>query len=159
MAGPDRHVLIYDGDCRICRRSVEWVRSADRGDSLEILPYQAPVIAERFPRVPRGDMEAAMQLVSPAGERWQGARAVERILQLLPRWRVLAFFFRIPGVRVVARYVYGLVARNRRRLGCGNHCAVGAGPRAPPEQGVQRGELPARDPAGLTGSAERHKVD
>lgn len=130
-----RHTLIYDGECGICRRSVEWVRSQDREERIELLPYQDPRIPGRFPDIPPRAMEEAMQLVAPDGARWEGARAAERLLELLPGWRVLAPLFRIPGVRPVARRVYRAVARNRRRLGCGDHCALpGAkSPGNPPE--------------------------
>lgn len=122
--GPDRHTLIYDGECGICRGSVEWVRSQDREGRIDLLPYQDPRVPERFPEIPRKAMEEAMQLVAPDGARREGARAAEELLELLPGWRVLAPLFRIPGVRAVARWVYRAVARNRRRLGCGDHCAL-----------------------------------
>jgi predicted DCC family thiol-disulfide oxidoreductase YuxK len=122
--GERSHTLIYDGECRICRRSVEWVRSADREGRLELIPYQDPRVRECFPEVPSTEMEAAMQLISHGSRRRQGAEAAEQVIALLPGWRVLAPFFRIPGVRRLAAVVYRAVARNRRRLGCGDHCAV-----------------------------------
>lgn len=125
MSAPgERYVLIYDGECGICRRSVDWVTSTDRVGRIEVLPYHDPEVARRFPGIPPEDMERAMQLLAPGGERWQGARAAEETLSLLPRWRLLAPFFRIPGVRAVAARVYTWVAGNRRRLGCGSHCGL-----------------------------------
>jgi predicted DCC family thiol-disulfide oxidoreductase YuxK len=118
------HTLIYDGDCGICRRSVDWVRKADRDGRIELLPYQAPSVEDRFSGIPLEDMESAMQLVAPDGRRWQGARAAEEVLRILPGWKLLAPFFRVPGVRWVAGLVYRTVARNRRRLGCGEHCGL-----------------------------------
>lgn len=120
------HTLIFDGECGVCRRSMEWLRSADREGRIAVVPYQDPEVARRFAEIPRQDMEEAMQLVAPDGTRWQGARAAEQLLEMLPGWRLLAPFFRIPGVRRVARWIYRAVARNRRHLGCGEHCRLPA---------------------------------
>jgi predicted DCC family thiol-disulfide oxidoreductase YuxK len=120
----DRWTLIFDGDCGFCHRSVAWVRERDRGERVEIVPYQDPDVPRRFPEIPPDRFPRAMQLVSPEGERWEGARAAEEILRLLPKWRWVAPFFRIPLVRPVADRVYRWVARNRGRLGCGDHCPL-----------------------------------
>ncbi len=118
------YTLIYDGECGICRRSVRWVQERDREERIELVPYQDPTVPERFPEIPRDDMERAMQLVARDGARWEGARALEEILAILPGWRVAAPLFRIPGVRRVAGWIYRWVATNRRHLGCGEHCPL-----------------------------------
>ena len=92
-----------------------------------MLSLQSEAVRERFPSVPRSDLEAAMHLVAPDGRVWTGARAVEELLRLLPRWRLGAWTFRIPGVRLVAGWVYRMVAGNRHALGCGDHCALDEG--------------------------------
>lgn len=102
------------------------MEGADREDRIETIPFQDPSVPERFPEIPGTRLEEAMQLVGPEGRRWEGARAAEEALRLLPRWRVLGPLFRIPGVRRVAHVIYGQVARNRRRFGCGDHCGVSA---------------------------------
>jgi len=122
--GPHTYTLIYDGECGICRRSVKWIRQRDEEERIELLPYQDPAVPERFPEIPQSDMERAMQLVARDGARWEGARAAEELLAVLPRWRVAAPLFKIPGVRRVAERVYRWVASNRRRLGCGEHCPL-----------------------------------
>ncbi len=119
-----RYVLVFDGHCRICRRSIRWIRARDREDLIELLPYQDPSVAERFPHVPAAAFEEAIQLIGPGGERLEGARAVEEILRLIPGARIVAPAFRIPGVRPLAEWVYGLVARNRRHFGCAAHCSA-----------------------------------
>ncbi len=119
-----RWTLVFDGECGICRRSVTWVREQDREGRVEIVPYQDPAIPERFPDIPEERFARAIQLISPDGARWEGARAAEELLRLLPGWRALAPFFRIPLARPLADRVYRWVARNRGRLGCGAHCAL-----------------------------------
>jgi predicted DCC family thiol-disulfide oxidoreductase YuxK len=134
-ARPGTHTLIYDGACRLCRRSVEWVRARDRDERIRALPYQDPEVAGEFPGIPRDELESAMQLVAPDGNRRQGADAVEGILELLPGWKALAPGFAIPGVRRLAARVYRWVARNRRSFGCGSHCGLPNGGRSPHGRG------------------------
>lgn len=120
----DPYVLIYDGECRICLRSIRWIQERERAGRIRTLPYQDPEVAREYSWISRDELEGAMQLISPDGVRWEGAEAVEQVLGLIPYWRGLAPLFRVPGVRVVARWVYGWVARNRRRFGCGEHCGL-----------------------------------
>lgn len=120
--GRPRFTVIYDGDCKVCRRSVEWLRERDREGLLEPVPYQDPGIPERFPQLPADRFQEALQLIGPGGERREGARAVARILTLLPRWRPLGFLMDVPGIRGVAGWVYRRVAASRRRFGCRDHC-------------------------------------
>jgi predicted DCC family thiol-disulfide oxidoreductase YuxK len=118
------HTLLYDGECGICRRSIQWIRNRDREGRIRAIAYQEPGVSREFPEITRDELERAMQLVSPEGRRWEGADAVEQVVRLLPVWKGLTPLFWIPGVRIVARRVYGWVARNRRRLGCGEHCRL-----------------------------------
>jgi predicted DCC family thiol-disulfide oxidoreductase YuxK len=46
-----------------------------------------------------------------------GSEAVGRLAALYPRSRLLGRFISLPGMRVLARWVYGFVARHRKRLG------------------------------------------
>ena len=99
-----------------------WVRRRDRTGRLELLPYQDPAATARFRGVPDEAFEGALQLLLPGGVRFEGARAVEEVLRLLPAGRIPGLLFSLPGARPLARKVYGWVARNRRRLGCSAHC-------------------------------------
>lgn len=123
-AGDAPWVVIYDGACAVCTRTVNRLREWDRDARFEMVPYQADGVRERFPEITAEEFERSVQLIGPEG-RFQGAAAVERILALVPRGRPLAWLFRIPLVRPIAERVYRLFARNRHRFGCGEHCAVG----------------------------------
>jgi predicted DCC family thiol-disulfide oxidoreductase YuxK len=116
-------VLVYDGECRLCRRSAAWIRRRDRAGAIELLPYQDPTLRERFPELPIERCRESIQLLTPGGGRVEGAAALEATLRLLPGVRRLAPGFRIPGVRPLADSVYRQVAR-RRHLGCGTHCSA-----------------------------------
>lgn len=115
-------VVIYDGNCKVCGRIVRVLERWDRRRELEIVPSQVPGIRARYPWIPARAYTESVQLVGPGGRTWQGAAAVERILDLLPKGRLLTWVFSIPFVRPLAERFYRWFARNRYRLGCGEHC-------------------------------------
>jgi predicted DCC family thiol-disulfide oxidoreductase YuxK len=105
-------VVIFDGDCNFCR---VWIRRwADTtGDTVEYLPYQAPVVAERFPELARPALEEAVHLVELDGTVRSGAEAVLRALAVGTRWP-LWIYQHVPGAAPASEAAYRLVARNRR---------------------------------------------
>ncbi|MDT8340301.1 MAG: DUF393 domain-containing protein [Longimicrobiales bacterium] len=115
------HTVIFDGGCDMCRGWVEQLRHWDREGVLTFLPFQDPVVAERFPWIPEDAPARAMQVVAPDGRTWEGAGAAERLAWLLPGGRPLGLLFRLPLVRRVADAVYRWVAARRHRSGCTLH--------------------------------------
>jgi len=66
-----------------------------------------------------------MQVIRASdGRTWQGAAAIEEIINAMPKGWLISWIFRIPFVRPLAERFYRWFARNRYRLGCGEHCAV-----------------------------------
>jgi predicted DCC family thiol-disulfide oxidoreductase YuxK len=114
-------VLIYDGDCALCRASALWLlRRALAGGArdVEILPCRSAERRARFPQVDEAVCLAAMQLVLPDGRVVSGADAVPELLCRIPRWRWLAALFALPGFRPLSRRLYAWIARNRMQLSC-----------------------------------------
>lgn len=144
-AGEASYVVVYDGACTVCLRTVNRIRDWDRDGRFELVPYQAEGVRERFPDISADEFDRSVQLIGPEGRRWSGAAAVERILALLPRTRALAWVFRIPGVRMLAEAAYRLFAKHRHRFGCGDHCPVLAVPRR--GGGESAGAPPPAEPA------------
>lgn len=116
------YTVVYDGNCNVCQKLVRVLRKWDRREELEIVPSQAPGVMARFPWIPPKAYTEALQMVGPGGQTWSGASAVEQILLVVPKGRLIAWLFRIPGIRVFADWFYRWFARNRYRLGCGEHC-------------------------------------
>jgi predicted DCC family thiol-disulfide oxidoreductase YuxK len=112
-----RPTLVYDGDCGFCRRSVDLLRRWDRDQRIALVPFQDEARVAAFGiRLPA--LAAAMHLVLPPpdGRVLAGADAVPELLRLLPGKGWLAWGFRVPGVRAVARRLYAWIARRRRCL-------------------------------------------
>lgn len=113
--GEKRFTVIYDGECGLCRRSVERLRRWDTTDRLRLLPFQAPGVMDRYPDIDEAEFRKAVQLIAPDGRRWSGADAVEKALEQT-RARPLAWLFKLPFARPIARRGYRWIARNRSKL-------------------------------------------
>ena len=116
------YTVVYDGHCKVCTRLANVLRRWDRAHLLEIVPSQAPGVMARFPWIPPRAFLEALQMVGRDGTTWSGAAAIEKLLDVLPRGRLISWVFRIPLVRTLADRFYRWFARNRYRLGCGEHC-------------------------------------
>jgi predicted DCC family thiol-disulfide oxidoreductase YuxK len=115
------YTVVYDGTCKVCTRLSNVLRRWDRGQ-LEVVASQAPGVMARFPWIPAKAYAEALQLIGPGGKTWQGSAAVEQLLNVLPRGRLISWIFQIPFIRVLADRFYRWFARNRYHLGCGAHC-------------------------------------
>ena len=121
-AGGCPYTIVYDGTCNVCNKIVRRLKRWDRAPLFDIVPSQQPGVQARFPWIPASAYRESVQLIGPHGETWQGAEAVERILDLLPRGKLLSWVFSIPFVRPLAEWFYRWFAKNRYKLGCGEHC-------------------------------------
>ena len=120
------YTVIYDGNCKVCSRSVKLLATWDRKRELEMIPSQTPGVRERFPWIaPRAYVDSIQVVRTRDGKTWQAGAALEELLNVLPKGRLISWLFRIPFARKVVDKFYRWFARNRYRLGCGEHCAAG----------------------------------
>jgi predicted DCC family thiol-disulfide oxidoreductase YuxK len=119
------YTVIYDGDCKVCDRTIKLLTKWDANHQLEIISSQAPGVHARFPWIPsRAYMESVQVIRTSDGKTWQAAAALEELLKVLPKGRMISWLFKIPFVRPLADGFYRWFARNRYKLGCSEHCAV-----------------------------------
>jgi predicted DCC family thiol-disulfide oxidoreductase YuxK len=119
------YTVVYDGHCKVCGRMVKLLVKWDKKQILEIIPSQAAGVHARFPWIPnRAYMESVQVIRNADGKTWQAAAALEELLNVLPKGWLFSWLFRIPFVRPIVDKFYRWFARNRYRLGCGDHCAV-----------------------------------
>jgi predicted DCC family thiol-disulfide oxidoreductase YuxK len=116
------YTCVYDGMCKVCTRLAKRLRKWDRSQQIEVVSSQSSGVMARFPWIPPRAYAEALQLIGPGGHTWQGAAAIEQLLNILPKGKLIAWIFRVPFVRRVADRFYKWFARNRYRLGCGEHC-------------------------------------
>jgi predicted DCC family thiol-disulfide oxidoreductase YuxK len=116
------YTVVYDGMCKVCTRLSRLLRKWDRPGRLEVVSSQTPGVMARFPWIPAQAYADALQMIGPGGETWQGAGAIEELLNVLPKGKLISWVFKIPFMRGFADRFYRWFARNRYRMGCGAHC-------------------------------------
>jgi predicted DCC family thiol-disulfide oxidoreductase YuxK len=118
------YTVVYDGTCTVCGRLVKLLRKWDTKGVLEILPSQNPCVRSRFPWIPDRAYLESVQFIGPGGRTWQGAAAIEQVIDVMPKGKLITWVFSIPFVRPLAERFYRWFARNRYKLGCGAHCQL-----------------------------------
>jgi len=115
VAVTEKPVLIYDGECPVCTRAVDWIRARSDPDVFEFLSCHADDLTQRFPSIEKSACLQAMHLVLPNGSVLTGERAVPEILRRLPRYRRFVSLFRLPGAGILSRAFYRWFAKRRHR--------------------------------------------
>jgi predicted DCC family thiol-disulfide oxidoreductase YuxK len=115
VATKPRAVVLFDGDCRFCQKTVGILRSLDWFNRLEYVSAREP---EKFPDAvtPVDPMRAIeeMHLVTPDKQKtYAGFRAVRWIAGRLPAMWIMYPFLFIPGVPQLGQKVYLWIAKNR----------------------------------------------
>ena len=116
------YTVVFDGQCKVCNRLARMLRKWDRSREFEVVSSQTPGVQARFPWIPPRAYIEALQVVGPGGRTWQGAAAIEQLLDVLPKGKLLSWAFSLPFMRTLADKFYRWFARNRYHLGCGDHC-------------------------------------
>ncbi len=111
--------VVYDGLCLFCLRSLRVVRALDVRHALEFHDANdRDAVLARFPSLAEAELDDAMYAVDGSGRVYRGFYAFRRIARTTPlEWWLLPLLY-FPGVNRVGERAYGLVARNRSRLGC-----------------------------------------
>jgi len=89
-------VLIYDGNCHACRRTIGWIRENGRKDAFEMLSCQSEDVRQRFPFIKKTSCMQAMQLILPDGKVLSGGNALSEIVRRLKHYSAAAGLFSLP---------------------------------------------------------------
>jgi predicted DCC family thiol-disulfide oxidoreductase YuxK len=104
----EKVLLIYDGDCRVCRFGMEVVRAFDLGHAFEFCPFGNPIAEERLAIVPEERRYESFHAATADGI-VSGTDAARRTLEALPLGRIATLF----GLH----NTYPLIVRSRSLLG------------------------------------------
>lgn len=125
----DRLLVIYDGECGFCNRSIRWLLRRDRGDRLRFAPSTAPAVAQLLlshgvqpfgqassPDPSRETMLVFRDIGSPMEKLLVRSNAALACLRVLPPpWPAIAAILRLVP-RPVREWAYRLIARWRYRI-------------------------------------------
>lgn len=104
--------MLFDADCGFCTRAAGWLA---RWTAATVVPMHAQDLSALGIDADRAGRE--MPAVLDSGEVVYGADAVAAALRSGRRWaQATGAVMHMPGVRMLARAAYALVARNRHRL-------------------------------------------
>lgn len=121
-------IILFDGECGLCARSVRFIHARDRAGTLQFAPLRGPTAARECARLgitPPGLDPGTMILIE--GDRFltRSEAALAIAARLTMPWRLLAALRVIP--RPLRDGVYAWIARNRYRwFGRGDACRVPA---------------------------------
>ncbi|GAB4366296.1 MAG: hypothetical protein Kow00128_09610 [Deltaproteobacteria bacterium] len=109
-------VLVFDGECSVCRKTVEWIRARAPENAFEFLSLHAEDLAERFPFLDPSACKRAAHLIHPDGRVLVGEQTAPEVLARIPGYGWAAFLLRLPGVRGLSRLAYRFLARRRHAI-------------------------------------------
>ena len=110
-----RPLVVFDGDCVLCSRSMRLLARADRRQLFRMTPAQQPLGQGLYAHLGLPTDRYDTYLVLVGGHIHQRSDAIIAIVRLLPwPWRIGSVLALVP--RRLRDAAYDLVARNRYRL-------------------------------------------
>jgi len=116
-AKPGTIAVLFDGDCKLCRASVEAVRMYDNSGVVDLLDIHDDEKRALFPGLEMDALMEEIHVVDEHGRVWRGARAINEILRRqhgLPG--ILAYLWYLPGFPWLADRQYKRIAQRRYGL-------------------------------------------
>lgn len=111
----DKVIIVYDGECVFCSRSMAWIVDHDVHDRIRLTPCTSPLGSDLMREHGIDPDDPSTFLVIIEGQPFVRSRAMLKLVPLLDaRAQPLRVFGLIPDP--VRNVVYDWTARNRRRL-------------------------------------------
>mgnify|MGYP006423183329 CR=1 FL=1 len=129
-------VLVYDGDCGICREWVGyWLKLT--GHQVVYRSYQSA--AADYPDIAAEDFRRSIQLIESDGRVYAGAAATLRLLSYVPGHGLGWWLYRrLPGFALLSEWVYRFSARHRGLLSRLTHWLWGRHHKPPRYEAISR---------------------
>ena len=115
MTTQDKTIIVYDGDCVFCSRSMSWIAEHDIHDRIRFTPCTSEMGARLMREHDIDPEDPSTFLAVVDGEPFIRSEAMLALIPLLdPKAQPLRLFGLVPGV--LRNAVYDFTARNRRRI-------------------------------------------
>lgn len=114
-------ILLYDGECGFCDRTVQYVLKHDRRERIRFAPLQSGFATDKVVKagLDPQDLSSMVLILSPGASDEKllvRGRAALTTLHLLGGWREIPALLRFLP-RFLLDWGYGIIARNRFRMG------------------------------------------
>jgi predicted DCC family thiol-disulfide oxidoreductase YuxK len=118
LSDPSSLIVLFDGGCPICRRTVRILRRLDSRGRLQFADATRAETRERvWPGLTEAEAMQQMNVVDAAGGRYGGYDAQVRIAREVPLLWPVWLVGRLPGVRHLGAAAYRVIAARRQRRG------------------------------------------
>ncbi|MFN7022510.1 MAG: thiol-disulfide oxidoreductase DCC family protein [Phycisphaerales bacterium] len=128
VPSPNQHVIVlFDGDCVLCSRSVRWIIARDRRKSFRFAALRSAAGRATMAAagVDPGGMPESVVVVDGRGVHTRSGAVIRIARGLGFPWSLAQSAAILP--RAVRDWVYDRLARNRHRLTRGGACPVAGG--------------------------------
>ena len=117
-----RIIVLYDGICNICRRSIFFVQLADAYGRIQPVDFRNATDRKKYAAgIKEADLDRAMHIKMSSGRYFKGFDAFRKLTWHLPVLKIVTPFLYLPGGRPVGWMVYRKIAESRNR-GAGGAC-------------------------------------
>jgi predicted DCC family thiol-disulfide oxidoreductase YuxK len=123
---PNADVVVFDGNCRICRRQISRLAWWDCQGKLAYMSLHDPEVPDRYPDLTHEMLMRDMYLIDQRGRRYRGAEVLRYLSRRLRRLWWIAPLLHIPGSMPVWQWLYRQVADRRYRWGAIEECREGS---------------------------------
>lgn len=114
---PRKVILLYDGHCVLCMRSVETLHKLKTNAVLETIPLQHADLNALLPDTAYEKLQAQIHVIdSESGHVYKGADAIVFVVSTVSSLRWLSALYRFPGLKPVADFLYRWIAKHRYKL-------------------------------------------
>jgi predicted DCC family thiol-disulfide oxidoreductase YuxK len=114
----ERLIVLFDGGCPLCRRSVRLLRTLDWLGALQFVDGTDATARERIaPGLTEAALLVEMYVIDERGALFGGYEGYLRIARVVPLMWPIGLLGRVPGIRQLGRGAYRAVAANRIRRG------------------------------------------
>lgn len=114
-------VILYDGMCGLCRRSIFMVQLMDVLNRTKPVDFRDGILRSKHATdITEADLDRAMHIKTPKGRYYKGFYAFRKLSWHMPSLRIFTPLMYLPGVAPVGRMIYTKIAESR------NRCAHGA---------------------------------
>ncbi len=113
---PDSIVLIYDGNCVFCTKSVKQLAKFDGSKRLAFVSLHHPFVAENYPELTHEMLMKQLYAVDQKGNYYGGAAAIRFLSRKLPLLWIIAPVMHIPFSLPLWQWAYMQIANRRYKL-------------------------------------------